>query len=218
MWKRYWASCIIIFSLFGVKALGIDDGGLPFWRTKPKLMKSINDQRRVVVSVDLKTEGRDRLVKIMGVGAVNVPLYFAVEQLQRFEELPKVSSYFQKVKHDREEKEIYFFIKAFGKQIRFIQQYQWGPRTPKRAQMDWRVKWGKIEGMVGNYQLRSLSPHKTEIAIWASMKKQDIPLPEFLINFTLEVIAEKTAQKMRAFMENNFRNAKKLRDNHVKKR
>ena len=219
MWKLKWVSCIIIV-LFGLAggshALAQEE--LPFWRSKPKLLKRISEQRKVVVSVDVEKERRQRSIRMLGVGVVNVPLYFAVEQIQRFEELPKVSSYFQKVRHDKAKKEVYFFIKALGKQVRFIQEYKWGPRTTELAQMDWRGKWVNIQGRVGHYKLRKISPQKTEVAIWVSMKKKDIPLPKFLLNFTLEVIAEKTAQKMRSFMESRYRNAKKMREDHVKKR
>ncbi len=191
---------------------------LPFWRQKPKLEKQINEQRKVVVSVNVETTGRESDIRMIGVGALNVPIYFAVEQIQRFEELPKVSSYFKKVKHNRKKQQVYFFIQAFGKQIRFVQKYKWGKRTPQEAQMDWKVTWGTLNGMVGHYKLRQISPTKTEISLWANMKKMDVPLPEFLINFTLEVIAEKTAQKMRTFIEDNFRSAKKMRENYVEKR
>ncbi len=189
---------------------------LPFWQKKPKLQKQILDQRKVVVSVDVESQGRERKIRIVGVGALNVPLYFAVDQVQRYEELSKVSSYFQKVKHDKEKQEVYFFIKALGKQIRFVQRYKWGKQTPDEAQLDWEVKSGTIKGMVGHYKLRKISALKTEISIWASLKKMDIPLPEFLINFTLEVIAEKTAQKMRAYIEDNYRQAKEFREQYVK--
>lgn len=76
------------------------------------------------------------------------------------------------------------------------------------------VKWGLLRGMVGHYQLRKISSGKTEIAFWASMKKMDIPLPDFLFNFTLEVIAEKVAQKMRAYIEGNYRSAKKVQEQY----
>ncbi len=214
-----WASCIIILGLLSsFPSFVLAQEELPFWRLKPKLEKQITEQRKIVVSVDVESKGRESKIRMLGVGAINVPLYFAKEQIQHFEELPKVSSYFKIVKHDPAKQEVYFFIKAFGKQIRFLQKYKWGKQTAEEAQMDWTVTWGKLEGMVGHYKLRQISPTQTEIALWSSMKKMDIPLPEFLINFTLEVIAEKTAQKMRAFIEDNFHKAKTQRESHVKKR
>ncbi len=214
-----WVSLLLFLELLcGICGSAQAQEELPFWRTKPKLYKKIVQQRKVVVSVDAKTEGRVSKIRMLGVGVVNVPIYFAAEQIERFEELTAVSSYFKKVKHDKKKKEVYFFIQAMGMQIRFIQKYKWGLRTSETAQMDWKVTWGKLDGMVGHYKLRQVSPTQTEISIWSTMKKLDIPLPAFLINFTLEVIAEKTAQKMRAFIEDNFRKAKKLRENHVKRR
>jgi hypothetical protein len=214
-----WLICSIVGGVFGLSPMwAYSQEELPFWRLKPKLEKQIIENRKIVVSVDADTQGRASHIRMVGVGAVNVPLYFAVEQIQRFEELTQVSSYFKKVKHDKEKKEVYFHIQALGQQIRFIQKYQWGPRTSEAAQMDWKITWGKLDGMVGHYKMRQISPMKTEIAIWASMKKLDIPLPEFLVNFTLEVIAEKTAQKMRTFIEKQFRDTRTIRENYVEAR
>jgi hypothetical protein len=190
---------------------------LPFWRQKAKVFKQIKERRKIVVSVKLQPEGGEKKVRITGAGAVNVPLYFAVEQIQRFEQLPKVSSYFKKVTHDKEKKEVYFFMQALGTQVRFIQKYQWGVQTPEKAQMDWLVTWGRLKGMVGHYKLSRLSTGQTEITIWAHLKKEDIPIPDFLLNFTLEVIAEKVAQKMRTFIENNYREAKRVQEQYGKK-
>lgn len=186
----------------------------PFWRQKPGLYKKILENRKVVVSVDMEASGRERRIRITGVGVVNVPLYFALEQVMNFEDLPKASSYFQKVVHRKEKKEVYFHIQALGTQVRFVERYKWGKRTSERAQMDWLVTWGAIKGMTGHYGFREVAPGKTEVVIWAHLKKFDIPLPEFLINFTLEVIAEKTAQKMRTFMEENYRQTQKVSSIH----
>ena len=79
---------------------------LPFWRRKPKLYQKIMDQRKVVVSVDMEHQGRERKIRMTGVGIVNVPLYFALEHVEKFEDLPKVSGYFQKVTHKKEKKEV----------------------------------------------------------------------------------------------------------------
>ena len=175
------------------------------------------DQRKVVVSVDMEHQGRERKIRMTGVGIVNVPLYFALEQVEKFEDLPKVSGYFQKVTHKKEKKEVYFFIKALGTQVRLLKTYKWGKKNDRDAQMDWIVTWGTLKGMTGHYAFREVAPGKTEVVIWALLKKLDVPLPEFLINFTLEVIAEKTAQKMRSFMEDNYRTTGQVSKNHGKK-
>lgn len=214
-----WPNCIILIStvcaFWPLTTKGQEE--LPFWRTKPKLMTRMTDNRKVVVSVDLEEKGHEKKIRIMGAGVVNVPLYYAKEQLLQFEQLPKASTYFQKVKHDPEKKQVYFFMKAFGTQVRFIQQYQWGRVSPGEVQMDWRVTWGQLKGMVGNYKLRKISATKTEMSIWASFKKGNLPIPQFLINFTLEVIAEKTAQKMRAFIEQQYHQSQTPRVDDVKK-
>ena len=216
---KSWPKCIILSFLLSLWCnLVLAQEELPFWRTNHNLYKRITQQRKVVVSVKIETEGNERKIRMLGVGAVNVPIYFAVEQVMQFEELPKVSGYFKKVVHKRDKKEVYFHIEALGSQIRFVKTYKWGVQKPDEAQMDWFVTWGPLKGMAGHYKFRAITPVKTEVAIWASLRKLNLPLPQFLVNFTLEVIAEKTAQKMRSFMEDKYRNARKVREEYVKKR
>ena len=198
-----WTSWIILF-LCAFSHLQAQEE-LPFWRQKTKLYNSIKNNRRVVVSVDTITKDKVSKIRVNGVGVVNVPMNFAIEQATRFEDLPSVSSYFKKVVHKREKNEVYFHMRALGFQVRFIKVYKWGHKDNQRAQLDWHVTWGRLKGMVGHYEFRKVSPGKTEIVIWATLKKYNIPLPEFMLNFTLEVIAEKVAQKMRTFIEDSYR-------------
>ncbi len=156
-------------------------------------------------------------VRVVGVGAVHVPLAFAKEQVMLFEELPKVSSFFKKVVHRPKKREVYFFIKALGYQMRFVQEYKWSQQKDGRAQMDWRVKSGQLAGMVGHYRFRKVTEKQTEIALWANLDRQSLPLPTFLLGFTLEVIAEKTAQKMRSFIEDKYRKSHAARKTNVEK-
>lgn len=182
---------------------------LPFWHQKPDLLKKMQEERKIVVSVSTESVGKGTKIKMLGAGMVNVPLYYAKEQVMNFEKLPEISSYFQKVVHKKDKQEVYFHIKALGMQMRFLQKYQWGTKNLKMAQLDWKVTWGLLKGMVGHYKFRYVTSTKTEIIIWSSLTKSDIPIPQFLMNFTLEVIAEKVAQKMRSFMEDSFRQSEK---------
>ncbi len=200
---------LIILFLFLPASQTMAQEELPFWHHKPDLVEKMTEQRKIVVSVTSESVAGGTKVGMLGAGVVNVPLYFAKEQVLNFEKLPEISSYFKKVVHKKEKKEVYFHIRALGMQMRFIQKYKWGKTSLKEAQMDWKVTWGLLKGRVGHYKFRYIEPTKTEINIWSSLVKSDIPIPQFLVNFTLEVIAEKVAQKMRTFMEENFRQSLK---------
>lgn len=190
---------------------------LPFWHQKPNLFKKMKEERKIVVSVTTESVGKGTKIKMLGAGIVNVPLYFAKDQVMHFEKLPEISSYFKKVVHKKDKKEVYFHIQALGLQMRFLQKYQWGHESLKSAQMDWKVTWGLLKGMVGHYKFRYVGATQTEVIIWSTLTKSDIPIPQFLVNFTLEVIAEKVAQKMRTFMEESFRQSGKVSGNYDKK-
>ena len=178
---------------------------LPFWRKKTKLYEQIKTQRRVVVSVKEESGKEGQKFRMVGAGAVNVPVEFAVKQIMEFEKLPSVSSYFKKVVHKKKEKQIYIVLEALGYQARMRLEYKW---HKDGRQMDWRVIWGPFKGMLGHYQFQSLSQDQTEVSIWSTFKNPKLPVPQFLMKFTLEVIAEKVAQKMRSFIESEYKRTK----------
>ncbi len=88
-------------------------------------------------------------------------------------------------------------------------EYQWNQKNPEKQQMDWKVVWGPFKGMVGHYQFVKVTSDQTEVSIWSTFSNHNIPIPEFLMKFTLEVIAEKVAQKMRPFIEDSYRQSHK---------
>lgn len=189
----------------------------PYWRKNKNLYEKILNQRKIVVSV--KTEGAKpaRSFRMLGAGVVNAPLRFAVQEVKKFENLPKTSSYFKKVVHNEKEQKLYLHMEAMGMRARMMLQYKWTDNFDKnQAQMDWLVTWGLLKGMEGNFIFREVpgEPGKTEVALWNSIKNMESPLPDFLMGFTLEVIGEKVAQKMRSYVESQYRDSQeKVKDN-----
>ena len=178
----------------------------PFWRLKKKLFRQIKDERRVVVAVKREEGGDRQKFRMVGVGAVRAPIEFAVSRVNDFERLKEVSSYFKEVKHRPKKRQIYIVLEALGYQARLLTEYKWQKQKESGVrQMDWKVVWGPFQGMVGHFQLKSLGERQTEVSLWSVFSSQKIPLPAFFLRITLEVIAEKVAQKMRSYIEKEYR-------------
>ncbi|MCB0378404.1 MAG: hypothetical protein KDD33_07925 [Bdellovibrionales bacterium] len=188
-------------------ALGQEE--LPFWRQKKGLFQSIRNERKVVVSVKEESVQGQQRFRMVGVGAVNAPLEFCVERVKDYEKLTSLSSAFKKVTHNPQKKQIYMVLEALGYQARLLLEYKWRKIDDKKQQMDWRVIWGPFKGMVGHYQFQDLSRGQTEVSLWSTFSAVKLPVPDFLLKFTLEVIAEKVAKKMRSFIEDNYRKQKR---------
>ena len=179
----------------------------PYWQSKPELYSKVLNERKILVSVKDDKKTPKTHLQVTGVGVVSAPLSFAKKQLLNFEELPEISSYFKKVTHKRDKREVYFHVEAIGLQVRFLQRYRWLKQSSDESILGWEVIWGPLRGMAGNYTLKKVGVSKTEVSVWANAGKIKAPIPDFLLNFTLEVIAEKVAQKMRTLMEKRYKDS-----------
>jgi len=182
---------------------------LPFWQKKPHLYEQILNKRRIVVSVQKQitpqTETRYRMV---GAGMVAAPLSYVRSEVGEFENLRNISSHFKEVVHDKDKSLLHLQIEAAGYQTRLTMKYKWASSTQGLEQMDWQVMGGPFEGMQGHYKLRSIGAKKTEVSTWTLMPEPKVPIPSFLLNFTLEVISEKVAQKMRSYLEEKYQKSR----------
>lgn len=204
-----WLNCIIGIFIIGFAAS--DHEALPFWQRNSKLYKQITEKRRVVVSVKPQNGHR-----VLGAGLIAANAEFVTLQMGRFESLPQVSSYFKEAKHNSKEKKLFLFIKAFGYQTRFILKYQWQKNTSGHDRMEWKVIWGPLKGAVGHFEVIPVGEKQSLMSLWAQFGELDWPLPSFLKTFTLEVIAEKVAQKMRTFIESEKPKVQREKENGKK--
>jgi len=186
--------------------LQADEDAWPFWRKKTPLTQQIMRERKIVVSVKKRA---DQTYRVVGAGAVNVPLNQSFAGILKFEDLEKVSDHFETVKHDPGKKHLYMKIQGYGYVARMLLAYKITKDDEFLKQLDWKVLSGSFKGMVGHYKLRPLTKKQTEISLWSHFKQPPFPLPDFFLTFTLEVIAEKVAQKMRTYLESDYRKQQK---------
>ena len=182
---------------------------LPFWQKKTRIYEQMLKKRRIVVSVQKQTSSqKETQYRMVGAGVVAAPMAFVRQEMGQFENLNKVSSHFKKVDHDKKNNQLFLHIEAAGYETRLTMKYKWGSPNQGQEQMDWQVIQGPFSGMQGHYKLRPLEGEKTEVSTWTLMPKPRVPIPSFLLNFTLEVISEKVAQKMRSYMEQEYKKSR----------
>jgi hypothetical protein len=202
---KYMGSSPVLFLLFvlvGTSLYGQEE--LPFWRQKPALYDKVLKQRKVLVSVKPLKLPKGRAARVVGVGVVNAPVGFVRTQVGQFQNLAQVSSYFKKVVHKPENNQLYIHVRAMGYETRLLMSYKW-TQPEQGHQLDWQVTEGTFQGMQGHYLLREVGPGRTEVSTWMRVSPPKTPVPDFLFNFTLEVIAEKVAHKMRSYIEEQYR-------------
>gem|GEM_PF-2475142 len=173
-----------------VQTLSKEVGGQRDFRGREK---KVNDNETSV-----QTEENFRVV---GAGTVNSPLPEIFQDVQEFENLPKVSSYFKTIRHDKKNQLFYLRLEALGYVARMFMKYKVTLDLKNEKQLDFQVVKGTFKGMAGHYNFKKVSEKKTEVAMWSFFKSQKLPIPDVFLKFTLEVISKKVAQKMRTYLE-----------------
>jgi hypothetical protein len=173
----------------------------PFWKSKPALMKRMLDERFIAVSVKREDLADGRMVFTMaGAGTVNRTKDASFKLAQDYPKLKEISDHFKTVSFDEKSQKLFIVTEALGYQARMLLQL-----TPVaedwRSEVQWEVIWGSFKGMKGVIGFERLSPRVTEVSFQGRFESRELPIPAFLMGFTLEVVVQKVAEKMRTYLE-----------------
>jgi hypothetical protein len=176
----------------------------PFWRTKEKAMDKITRERAIIVSVkaeEVKVIKKRRLTMVAG-GQVNAPVQKAFAIATDYNRLKEVSDHFKEVKFDPATHQLYVHGVAFNYHARMYILMKENIEDANNPRIEWRVVKGEFLGMQGhvsfeNYQNKSL------MGLYANYEAEKLPLPEFFIEFALEVVIQRVGTLMRSFIEKN---------------
>ena len=179
----------------------------PFWRRKAELTRKMRDERAVLVSVKREDIAGDQIRFTMaGAGIVSRSKDFCFRVAQQYEKLKEVSDHFKTVTFDRSARQLFIVTEALGYQARMIMRVS--PVSEDwRNELQWEVIWGHFKGMTGLIGFEKTDGDHTEISLNARYEAAELPLPRILMGFALEVITQKVAEKMRAFIEAQPANA-----------
>lgn len=174
---------------------------MPFWKSKPELMKKMADDRAIVVSVHRDDEKNGQIVFTMaGAGVVARDKDACFKISQEFAKLKDVSDHFQTVTYDPKEQKLFVVTQALGYQARMIMQLKivsedW------RSEIQWEVIWGTFKGMKGVIGFEKLGARSAEVSFTGSFEAKEFPIPKIIMGFALEVVTQKVAESMRKYIE-----------------
>lgn len=142
--------------------------------------------------------------EMAGIGVINTPKEYCLKQILNFEELQKVSKHFKKVVHQPKLKRVYMVMEAYGYEARLLIKYTVKSQDNKSV-FHWNVVWGGFQGMIGDIELTSLKPDKTEAVLTSTFDDQEVPLPSIFKSFLLEIIVQRVASSMRSHIEERYK-------------
>lgn len=181
----------------------------PFWRTKPGLMERMDRDRQVLTSVTKSNAPNKEIRFDMKVaGIVRAPRGFAFKAAQAYPRLKEVAENFKTVHYKPEQNRLYLVMTALGYQERMILE-MYPASGEGRDEIQFEVVWGNFKGMKGFIGFESTSLTKTEMSMIAVYQSKTLPLPKVLMGFALEVVTQKVAEKLRTFIESDYKQALK---------
>ncbi|MEQ1664985.1 MAG: hypothetical protein ABL927_06370 [Bdellovibrionales bacterium] len=206
-----------IFFLFfilvsSVKKVGADELNAPFWQAKPKVFKRVVDDREIIVSVTTekltaKVHKFSHRIKMQGGGLVYGQIGPVFSKIQRYSELTKVSGHILEVLWTPATNELFIHTEAFKFHAVMTLKIQVDNNSHK---LKFNVIKGHFEGMSGEFSFMEFAGHLKDnkqvrnsvlMGFNARYDYQTPPMPQFLMEFGLEVILQKVAGLMRSYLE-----------------
>lgn len=178
------------------------------WWAKPAYQKKIREQREVIVSIKSEEVGGKSFYKMTGAGVLRATRAHTLKKILAFEDLQKVSEYFKKVVHQPELSRVYLVLEAYGYEARLLIKYSIKDQSEKSV-FQWSVVWGGFQGMIGEIELSSLAPEKTEAILISSFDEKQVPLPSIFKGIVLEMIVQHVAKSMRNYIEEDYKKTEK---------
>jgi hypothetical protein len=179
---------------------------VPFWQKKTSALKKMEDERAIFVSVHTERqkpeppeEAQHRL-KILGAGWVNKPRSVSLARMQDYAKWSEIHTYIKAATYTAETKRLYLHMEAFGYEAKMIMTTSLQVQKSTDV-LHFFVEEGTFKGMRAAIRFQDARSRKTEIALAAQYDYKHLPLPLFFVEFGLEVVFQKIAEKMRTYIE-----------------
>ena len=80
---------------------------------------------------------------------------------------------------------------------------------PRR--IHYEVLGGSLAGLTGHFDFLSLSAQKTEVGIESQFQYDKLPIPQFFVEFGMEVAFQRLATSLRTYVEREYRKSKETK-------
>ncbi len=199
MMLRY---AVAIFFLM-ISLLSAASGGeRPFWRVKPKVLKKITDDRAIMVLVGAQPKKlKVSELKMQGGGQIKRPIEIVFRRVQKYDDLTKVSDYIKEVRENPSRGELFIRTEAFHYQARMTMKITPSSLDQINKKLEFKVIDGNFKGMTGAFTFEEYKPGLTLMGFEALYEYEKLPMPQFFIEFGLEIVLQKVAARMRTFIE-----------------
>ena len=199
-------TCWLTFGLAQANAQLADPAqALPFWRTKPKVYERIQN-REVIVSVttsDSDSKSRPHLLHVHGGGQTVATCEFTYAQSLQPQNLTLATSYVTASTYDEKTHHAQLTLAAFSHEAHLEVELEPLPE-PEPRRLRFKILSGPLTGFSGEMIFTEIKAQHCEVGISGQYLYDRFPLPKFFIEFGLEVVLQRMASRLRAFVEDRY--------------
>jgi len=197
---------IIIFLSLAAAAFGTD--APPFWKSKPEVYKKMKEERYIVVSAHSNDVDGGKKLTVISAGIIHAPEDLTHQTILDFKEYPQFLSYILESPYDSKTKNIFFHGAILGYHVHMTIHID-SEKTSNGDLIKWKSIEGSYLGMEGTIKEESLDSTHTEISLDSAYTGKSLGLPTFILDWGLEIAAQRTAGSMRSHIESQWEKTKK---------
>ena len=197
---------IAFFILFSSMAFAATEKA--FWeKDSPELDKKLAD-RKIPVSVKSHQDAdKKHHLRLQGIGEVSAPFTYSRKWTANFNHLSRVSDYVREVKWNPISKVLYLHTEAFKFHARMRLKVNQVDKE-KTRDLQFEVVQGVFTGMKGSLSVHQHGFAKSRVSIDAHYYYTKWNIPKLFLEFGLEVVLQKFAERLRALLEKDFKEGK----------
>lgn len=199
---------LILLVAFGFNfSLSAEELSTPFWDKDTKSIEAVQKDRKILVSVKSVPDGKQNIMRMQGLGRANVPFKYSKNWTADFGQLERVSDFVKEVKWNQKKKELFFHTVAFDYHAKMTLRVD-EKNEEKSRSFPFKVISGVFTGMYGELKVEDVGFLESQISIRADYKYTEWAIPKVFLEFGLEFVLQKFAERLRSLVEEDFKKGK----------
>lgn len=176
--------------LVSVKNIGVAEN---LGKDSRQVSQRIKVNDKISPGPEAKKRSLLKQLRFQSIGQISLPRDKAFKAAKNFEVLTQVSDYIKKVVVNQEQRSLVIEALAYKYKAKMKMSYQFF-ESPEGLvkEIQFKITEGTFSGMRGTVQFLEAGPRKTYVQLLAIYNYNKIMIPQFFLEFGLEVVLQKT--------------------------
>ena len=181
---------------------------VPFWKSKSEVYRRMTEERAAIVSAKTEKIDDQKKLTLVTAGIIHAPVKFTHEEIMDFGKYSTFVPYIEESSFDKTTQNVFVHGAVLGYHVRMTIHVK-THETKLGYQIDWESVSGGFVGMTGTIEENRTDSEHAEVSMNANYLGKTIGIPDFLLNWGLEMTAHKAINRMRTHIEEEWEKSKK---------